>query len=299
MHGEPLHGVSHLPSSEVAAVTGDFLEQMAGASRARADHARAQLPFAELVAHARSLPPAPALRLSGFDIIAELKRVSPAAGPLAAADFSATDQLEAYARGGAAAVSVLTEPSRFDGSLEHLREAADYLRKDDVPVMRKDFLVDPYQIAEARAAGASGVLLIVAMQSDDELTEMLTVADELDLFVLLEAFDVDQLSRANRLADQASFRGELLVGVNCRNLRTLAVDSHRFADLAPHLGSTRCNVAESGLKDANDVEAVVRLGYGAVLMGTALMGDSAPAETLARLLAAGRRLHQPRSGSCS
>lgn len=273
-------------------MAGDFLEQMAAASRARVERARAQLPLAALLEQARATVPAPPLRLTGFDIIAEVKRVSPAAGPLAGADFSAVDQLAAYARGGAAAVSILTEPSRFDGTVEHLREAADYLRKDEVPVMRKDFLVDPYQVAEARAVGAGGVLLIVAMQSDEELAEMLNSADELSLFVLLEAFDLDQLERANRLVEASSFRGELLVGVNCRNLRTLSVESSRFADLAPHLASGRCNVAESGVASAADIEAVVGLGYGAVLMGTALMADDSPAETLASLLAAGRRLRQ-------
>lgn len=261
---------------------------MAAASRARSERAQALLPLAALLDQAAAAPAAPPLALGQFDIIAELKRVSPAAGRLAETGFSAEKQLAAYAGGGAAAVSVLTEPSRFDGSLEHLRSAANQLRGKGVPVMRKDFLVDPYQIVEAKAAGAGGVLLIVALQSDAELGAMLKTADEHDLFVLLEAFDAEQLARANRIATQSKFRGELLIGVNCRDLRTLAVDNQRFADLAPALAPDHCNVAESGLKSAADVAEVARLGYRAVLMGTALMADDDPGNTLATLLTAGR-----------
>ena len=159
-----------------------------------------------------------------------------------------------YVDGGAAAISVLTEPSRFDGSLEHLEEVAAAV--SGTPVMRKDFLVDPVQVLEARAAGASGVLLIAAMLDDSQLRSMLDCAAEHGLFVLLESFDDPDLARSSKLLDNPADReraaaGQLLFGVNTRNLRTLHVDPQRLAKLAPALPAARC-VAESGLHEAAD-----------------------------------------------
>src|SRR5579871_1246418 len=140
-----------------------FLDQMAQSSAERARLSQAQLPVAALEAKIRALPPAPALKLSaaGFDVIAELKLRSPAVGALSAAASEGATRIQGYARGGAAAVSVLTEPSRFDGALSHLEDAVATLKPVGLPAMRKDFIVDAYQLAEARAAGAGGALLIV------------------------------------------------------------------------------------------------------------------------------------------
>ncbi|MEN9527385.1 MAG: hypothetical protein RLY56_1336, partial [Pseudomonadota bacterium] len=155
----------------------DFLATMAAGSRRRVEAAKAQVAETELLASLADLPPPPALQLSerGFDVIAEMKLRSPALGQLRSAmDDSADARIRAYVQGGAAAISVLTEPDRFDGSLDHLRAASALRvvqqsedgRRRRVPTMRKDFLVDPYQVLEARAAGAGGVLLIVRMLDD-------------------------------------------------------------------------------------------------------------------------------------
>ena len=188
---------------------GDFLAGMAASSRGRADAAKAALPEAELRARIVDLPPAPRPRLSsaGFDLIAEMKLRSPAVGALRAAseeDPAARAQL--YAEAGAAAVSVLTEPSRFDGALAHLERAAAALAPLGVPAMRKDFLVDPYQVLEARAAGAGGVLLILRMLPHAALEALLDTALEQGLFVLLEAFDDEDLALAERLLGGANKR---------------------------------------------------------------------------------------------
>ncbi len=269
----------------------DFLERFGKASRERAADARARRPEASLRADARNAPPAPALTLDRFDLIAELKLRSPAAGGLAGNDFDRSAQLKAYAKGGAAAVSVLTEPDEFLGSLEHLREAADILRPLDVPVMRKDFLVDPYQLLEARAHGAGGALLIVAMLDDSLLDEMLDCAAELGLFVLLEAFDEPDLERIARVAGGqriASTRPPLLAGLNCRNLRTLAVDFNRFAALADRLPKHVPTVAESGVGSRDDIATVAGHGYRLALVGSALMQAGRTAETVADFIRTGR-----------
>lgn len=265
-----------------------FLDRMAATSRERAEAARGREPLARLLERAQAAPAPLPLRLSGFDLIAELKRRSPAAGGLAAADFDPERQLLAYAAGGAAAISVLTEPDEFHGSLEQLEAAAALLRPLSCPVMRKDFLVDSYQVVEARAAGASGVLLIAAMLSDAELDELVATAAELELFVLLEAFDSDDLARLARLKLPAA-GPTVLIGLNCRNLRTLAVDFDRFRALAGELRDDLPAVAESGVEGPDDIATVAALGYRLALVGSALMRNAGPEAAVADLLAAGRK----------
>jgi indole-3-glycerol phosphate synthase len=266
----------------------DFLERMAFGSAERMRVARANESEAALLERARrSAEPLP-LKLAGFDLIAELKLRSPAAGTLATQAFDASRQLDAYAAAGAAAVSVLTEPLEFEGSLEQLATAAARLRPHGLPVMRKDFLVDRYQVVEARAAGASGVLLIAAMVGDAVLEEMIAAANELGLFVLLEAFDASDLDRIARLALPQTGPA-ILVGVNSRNLRTLEVDRDRFRELAPALPAGLPAVAESGIDSVRDIEAVAELGFRLALVGSALMRDADVATTAAAFIAAGRR----------
>ena len=153
-----------------------FLGRMASSSRARVREARKRESEAALLARALATPPAPPLRLGAFGMIAELKYRSPAAGTLAAQNFDGDAQVRAYGAGGAAAVSVLTEPEEFRGSLDDLRKAAEPLTAYRIPAMRKDFLTDPYQVLEARAAGAGGVLVIVTMLDDAEIAELLACA---------------------------------------------------------------------------------------------------------------------------
>lgn len=268
-----------------------LLEDMHVSSLRRVDDAREHQSESALRAAIRSLPVPPALVLDahGFDLIAELKLRSPSMGDLSAATSDPLVRLEAYARGGAAVISVLTEPSRFGGELEHLTRAAAVLRPFGVPVMRKDFLVDPYQVLEARACGASGVLLIVRMLPRDRLVAMLDCAAEQGLFVLLEAFDVADLELSADVARERRGRREtILMGLNCRDLDTLQIDFSRFERLRGRMPDDWPAVAESGVQTSADAARVARLGYRLALVGTSLMQRTDPQAALRELLDAGR-----------
>ena len=276
-----------------------FLERMAEGSRERVRAARARESEAALERRALAQPPAPALLLDSFDVIAELKLRSPAAGTLAASDFDAHAQLKSYVRGGAAAVSVLTEPIEFKGELAHLAAAADELARARRPAMRKDFLVDAYQVLEARAAGAGGVLVILAMLDDATVGELVDCAQRCGMFVLLEAFDRADLERLARY-DQPHMAGApVLAGVNCRDLRDLQVRFERFAELAPFLPRHLRTVAESGIASRADIEAVAAANYRLALIGSALMRSADAAQTLGEWLAAGRAATFGSLKSCS
>lgn len=265
----------------------DFLKQMATLSAERAAAARRRYRDDELDA------PVFGIRLGGFDIIAELKDSSPSEGVIASSGQDRLEQAAHYARGGAAAVSVLTEPTTFGGSVGHLRDTAAALAPLGVPAMRKDFLVEAVQVLEARAAGASGVLLIATMLDDTQLAAMLDCAYEQKMFVLLESFDEDDLKRSSQLLEDplhrdAAHRGRLLFGVNSRNLRTLAVDARRLDRLSPLLPPDVACVAESGLETAQDAAHAAGLGYRLALVGTALMRHDDPQALLRDMLDAGR-----------
>jgi len=268
-----------------------FLDEMARASHLRVAAARNTEPLAALARRARATPPPPPLRLSpaGFDVIAEIKLRSPAAGVLGAVSDDWLGRAASYARAGAAAVSVLTEPTRFDGSLQHLEAVAAVLRESGVPAMRKDFLVDPYQVCEARAAGAGGVLIILRMLAREQIVTLLDAAAEWRLFVLLEAFDAEDLAlAANVLQTRAVGAEPVLVGVNSRDLQTLEVVPERFAALAPLLPRGYAAVAESGVGDAASAASMRQLGYRVALIGTALMVCDEPAQLLAEIFKASR-----------
>jgi indole-3-glycerol phosphate synthase len=179
----------------------------------------------------------------------------------------------AYQGGGAAAVSVLTEPSFFDGALEHLSRVR---RAVALPVLRKDFVVDPYQLLEARLAGADAVLLIVSALDDDRLARLLAQAAGLRLATLVEVHDAHELQRALDV-------GATLIGVNNRNLRTLAVDLEVSARVAARLPAGVTAVSESGVGAAADVERLRALGYRAFLVGERLMTSADPEGDLRRL----------------
>ena len=267
----------------------DFLAQMGAASRERVEVARAACPQGELLRRALDTPPPPALRLQrgGFDLIAELKLRSPASGALKGPEEDVAARVRAYARAGAAAVSVLTEPTRFDGSLAHLRVAAQALSGAGVPAMRKDFLVDPYQVIEARAAGAGGVLAILRMLSEGELESMVEQARQLGLFVLLEAFDERDLERLQGVLGRLGSHG-LLAGVNSRDLATLQVVPSRLEELADLLPAGLPRVAESGVATAADARRVAEAGYDLALVGSALMSGEDPAGLAGAMLSAAR-----------
>ena len=268
---------------------GSFLGRMARSSRDRVREARERESEGALLARALATSAPPPLRLGTFGVIAELKRRSPAAGALTARDFDGGAQVRSYGAGGAAAVSVLTEPEEFRGSLDDLREAAEPLRAHRIPAMRKDFLTDPYQVLEARATGAGGVLVIVTMLGDAEVAELLACAAQCGLFVLLEGFDEADIERIGGIAAPPAGAAPLLCGVNCRDLRDLAVNRDRFGQLAPYLPPHLPAVAESGIDGADDIAAVASLGYRAALVGSALMRAADPARELAAMRAVGAR----------
>jgi indole-3-glycerol phosphate synthase len=209
--------------------------------------------------------PMPHLRGAGSSVIAEVKRRSPSKGDLAEiADPAALARR--YAAGGAAAISVLTEERRFGGSLADLRAVRTAV---ETPLLRKDFLVEPYQVLEARAAGADLVLLIVAALDDDTLRRLHDLARELGMATLVEVHDEVETARAVEL-------GAELVGVNARNLKTLGVDQDTFGRLAPLIPGDRVKVAESGIFGPVDVKRFVAEGARAVLVGEALVKDGDP-----------------------
>jgi indole-3-glycerol phosphate synthase len=235
------------------------------------------------------MPPPPPLRLSSqhFDLIAELKLRSPAVGRLQDAQVeNVADRVVLYGNAGAAAVSVLTEPSRFDGSMRHLEIAARVLT---VPAMRKDFLVDPYQVWEARAAGAGGILVILRMLARVELNDLIDVALSQNMFVLLEAFDETDIDLgAELIGARAAHKQQLLLGINSRDLVTLKVMPGRLESLAPRLPRDVLRVAESGVATSLDAARMAQAGYDLALVGSALMADREPRVLAESMLRAGR-----------
>jgi|SRR5580658_8681321 indole-3-glycerol phosphate synthase len=268
----------------------DFLRAMAQSSRERVTRARGRRGEAELQALARAAPAAPQLMLSdlGFDLIAEVKRRSPAVGQLDTVGDDIAARARDYAAAGAAAISVLTEPTRFDGDMAHLVEVAHVLKRR-IPAMRKDFLVDPYQMYEARAAGAGGALVILRMLEPAQTALLLDAAAELGLFVLLEAFDEVDLGLAKALVRDYARRVTLLVGVNCRDLTTLQVVPGRLETLASSLPADVPCVAESGVETGADAARLAGAGYRLALVGSALMRAGDRVGLAQQLLTAGRQ----------
>jgi indole-3-glycerol phosphate synthase len=259
---------------------GDLLDTIVAATRRIVSTREAAVPLRELERRcAERSPTTLSLRralTSGTKprVIAECKRRSPSRGVLRR-DYDPAAIAMAYERAGAAAISVLTEPTFFDGSLEHLtavRAAA------KVPVLRKDFIVSEYQIVEAMAAGADAVLLIVAALDQDDLVRLLAAARTRGLDALVEVHNQDELERA-------AAAGADLVGVNSRNLRTLEVTLDVTHALAPKIPRGIVKVAESGLRTREDIAALVADGYDAFLVGERLMTAPDPGAALRALLA--------------
>ena len=258
--------------------TPDLLEAIVAATRARVEAAIAREPRASLERRAAARSPNSGAfkerlsRAGSINVIAECKRRSPSRGVLRVA-YEPVEIAAGYEQAGAAAISVLTEPAFFDGSLEHLEAVRGAVA---IPLLRKDFIVDEYQLLEARAAGADAILLIVAALSDDELTRLSKAARELDLAALVEVHDVAECRRA------AAARAAI-IGVNNRNLRTLQVDLNASRDVAKVLPKATIGVSESGLKTSADLHAMKGLGYQAFLMGERFMIEPDPGAALAGL----------------
>jgi indole-3-glycerol phosphate synthase len=269
-------------------MSGDFLALMARSSRERVLQARAKCSEAQLRVRCADAAPAPPLRLGGhFDLIAEVKLRSPAVGQLRDSGDDIAVRVADYASAGAAVISVLTEPSRFDGALEHVTRAAAALH-GHIPVMRKDFLTDTYQLYEARLAGAGGVLLILRMLEQAQLQRLIECAAALGLFTLLEAFDAEDLQLAATLVERYAGSASLMVGVNCRDLVSLQVVPGRLERLAPLLPRAVPRVAESGVAAPADAARLAQLGYDVALVGSALMQAADPLALASAMLQQGR-----------
>jgi indole-3-glycerol phosphate synthase len=262
-------------------MSGSILDRIVARKREEVAAAEAARPLAELARAARDLPPARGLaaalrRPPGAPVraIAEIKRKSPSAGPIRpGADPAAIAR--AYAGGGATALSVLTDRDFFDGDLAFLGRVREAVT---LPLLRKDFVIAPYQIAEARVAGADAVLLIVAILDDARLRELADAARVFGLDALVEVHDEAEAARAIAA-------GAPVIGVNHRNLANLAIDMSLTARIAPMLPAGTILVGESGIKTAADVRALGAAGAHAILVGESLMKAPEPGAALAELLA--------------
>ncbi len=253
-----------------------MIEQLIGAAREGVEERRSQTSLADLESRlperGRDRPFNEALVRPDLSVIAEFKRRSPSAGEISAT-ATVAEQVGAYERGGAAALSVLTEERHFGGSLDDLRVARGAC---DLPILRKDFIVDPYQLYEAAVHGADAVLLIVRALEDRELRALYEEARNLDLDCLVEVHDAGELERALELdAD--------VIGINNRNLDEGVVDVATTYELMPDVPAGKTVVAESGISARAELEELERVGVDAVLIGEALMTAADP-EALAREL---------------
>jgi indole-3-glycerol phosphate synthase len=257
----------------------DLLRTIVAATERIIDTRRGREPIAVLESRAASATPRgdrfeEALGMNGrINVIAECKRRSPSKGVLAPT-YDPVAIARQYEQGGAAAISVLTEPTFFDGALDHLIAVRAAV---GLPLLRKDFIVDDYQLLEARAAGADAVLLIVAALEQPRLAALQARAWELGLATLVEVHDDDELARA---VDS----GARVIGVNNRNLRTLTVDVDASYRLAARMPKQVTGVSESGLQTSADLERLSAAGYRAFLIGERFMTDPDPARAIRELI---------------
>jgi indole-3-glycerol phosphate synthase len=246
-----------------------MIEQLIAGARQGVEARRRQLPQAELesqlAARGEDRPFSEALVRPGLSLIAEFKRRSPSAGEIAAgADVA--EQVGSYERGGAAALSVLTDEAHFGGSLEDLRAAR---AACGLPIVRKDFIVEPYQLYEAAVNGADAVLLIVRALEDDALRALYEEARGLDLDCLVEVHDNEELERALEVDVE-------VIGINNRDLTDFSVDIERTLELLADVPAGKTVVAESGYSSRDQLDELERVGVDAVLIGSALMAAADP-----------------------
>ena len=234
-------------------------------------------PLSKIELQAASAPPPISFEKAiassqGISIIAEMKRKSPSAGTL---DMSLkpSDRAQLYCEAGAAAISVLTEPNFFAGTMDDLVNVKSVASKQRVAVLQKDFLFDPYQVYEARANGADAILLIISILDPVLYKDLLELAKELDMSVLVEVFDREEL-------EIAIDGNPGIIGINNRNLKTLETSLNTFLELSPHIPNEKLKVAESGMKRPSDVRLMGEHGAKAVLVGESLMRAGFDAKTL-------------------
>ncbi|HET8814161.1 MAG TPA: indole-3-glycerol phosphate synthase TrpC [Solirubrobacterales bacterium] len=246
------------------------MDQLIAGAREGVEARRRDLPQADLESRlsnrGEGRPFNEALVRPGLSLIAEFKRRSPSAGQIAPEAVDVASQVTAYERGGAAALSVLTDEAHFGGSLADLRAAR---AACGMPIIRKDFIVDPYQLYEAAVNGADAVLLIVAALDDQDLRSLYQEARSIDLDCLVEVHDAEELERALEA-------GAEVIGINNRNLDDMNVDIATTYELMPDVPAGKAVVAESGISGREELEELERVGVDAVLIGTALMSVADP-----------------------
>ena len=260
---------------------GKILDEIMRYHREQLPKIMRQVPLANLRA-LTSVTPKPldfyaALQRPGVSLIAECKKASPSKG-LMVPNYDAAQLASDYAKAGASAISVLTDGRHFQGSLADLRDAKEAVR---IPVLRKDFIFDPYQVYEARAAGADAILLIVSVLGDNDLRSLLKLTHELGMNALIEVHTEAELERA--LAVQPR-----IIGVNNRNLQTFEVDFENTARLRQRIPADIVVVGESGVKTAVDVQTLAEIGVDAILVGETLVTSKDPFKTAKMLVQAGR-----------
>lgn len=271
----------------------DLLDTIVGAARHSADARERVVPIDQLRQQITRRPRGEAfqqtLRSSdGSRVIAECKRRSPSKGILRQ-DYDAAAHARSYVDGGAAAISVLTEPTFFDGSLDHLSAVRAAV---DVPLLRKDFIVTEYQLVEAAVRGADAALLIVGALDDTQLRTLQQQATDLGLAVLVEVHDLAELERAVGA-------GASIIGVNSRNLRTLAVDLSVLEQVVAAMPAGVTAVAESGIRTPADIERLSTLGYHAFLVGERLITEADPGAALRALRANRPANRDPRTADAN
>src|SRR5690348_1913646 len=247
-----------------------MMDQLIAGAREGVEARRAELSQADLETRLsgrrEDRPFNEALTRPGLSVIAEFKRRSPSAGAIAPEGLEVASQVTAYERGGAAALSVLTDEAHFGGSLDDLRAARSAC---DLPIIRKDFIVDPYQLYEAAVNGADAVLLIVAALDDEQLRSLYQEARSIDLDCLVEVHHAEEL-------EHALDAGAEVIGINNRNLDDMSVDIETTYELMPDVPAGKTVVAESGISGREELAELERVGVDAVLIGGALMAAEDP-----------------------
>lgn len=268
--------------SKQAKKRGKILDEIMRRHRERLPKLMREVPLEDVRAFARIASPpvdfAAALARPGVSLIAECKKASPSKG-LMVPDYDPVRLARTYKKAGAVAVSVLTDAAHFQGSLEHLRDVKDAL--PDMPVLRKDFVFHPYQIFEARAAGADAILLIASVLGEGDLTALLDLTHELGMNALVEVHGQGELEKVLPLKPR-------IVGVNNRNLQTFEVDFANTARLRAEIPDGVLTVGESGIKTPEDVRQMAAIGVDAILVGEALVRSKNVAKSASALAAAGR-----------
>ncbi|APV43791.1 indole-3-glycerol-phosphate synthase [Dehalogenimonas formicexedens] len=244
-----------------------LLDEIVAATKTALTERKRRIPLTEIVRQAESCPPpldfAGALSGNTVKIIAEVKKASPSRGVIKA-DFEPLKIARQYAGAGAAAVSVLTEEKYFEGSPDYLKTIANELGGNRPPLLRKDFIIDPYQVYESRVLGADAILLIVAILSPSALTSLLDLARSLGMEALVESHNEPEIQTALE-------SGAGIIGINNRDLKTFKVDLKTAARLRPFIPNDRLVVSESGISSGKDIQYLNRLGVNAALVGEALM----------------------------